>query len=772
MKQQELDTLESRAFALAVQNHQSGAHEAAAQLYSRVLQINSDNALANHNFGTLLVDLGDPSTAQPFFDKAHRLDPRNPQFFYSLVNGLIQSDADSAAAQALDEWVRGGFSLPDYTDQINRLVTRAYERYLSYTSKNSIVPPSKAPKAILKIKKLWEAGDYETVWAEGRKFALKQPHEIFGWKAVSAAALTLGLIDEAENALEQALLIAPFDWDCLSNLGRLQLIQSKPAQSEISLRLALLINPKLASAQGNLATNLYLQSRIEEAWPAYELAISMDPDNAKMFSGLGACFSRMAKYVAADRAYFRAIEIDPQLAEPHQNRSLNLAYLSIYDEVLTESDAALRLEKYNPLTWERRLYALSYHPDMSALSIFNEFVRWGQLQPTPKINHSQHDKATNRKIKIGYISPDFRRHTSRFYFMPLFANHNLDEFETYAYSNVQIDDEFTLEFKKVFSHWRNVRQLTHEATAALIQEDGIDILIDGCNHMADDSLAVMAMKPAPVQVTWMGSAWTSGLPAIDYVMFDHNLAPVDTLATEAIVRLPDFFAAYQPPVNPKPLMPPPCLESEVFTFAYSGRSERLNHHTFRVWGKILERVKKSRLVLDFRTFSDSENQSHYIDLMQRCGLDTSRVVMQNSPDIFSTLNEFDILLDSFPHNGGTMMIDALWMGVPVVTLASRPPVGRLTSSLLAVLGMSDWTAQTEEEYVDKAVLFASKPDYLAQIRRLLRNRMLSSAFCDGKTYTRHVESAYKTMWARYCAGEAAAPIDLPQGQMPAPLVPV
>jgi protein O-GlcNAc transferase len=333
--------------------------------------------------------------------------------------------------------------------------------------------------------------------------------------------------------------------------------------------------------------------------------------------------------------------------------------------------------------------------------------------------------------------------------------------ELHAYSNVKSEDAFTARFRGCFDHWHDIRGLNDKDAAAMIRADGIDILVDGCNHMRDQRLGVFALKPAPIQVTWLGAAWTTGLPMIDYVLFDRHLAPPQTLAREQIVRLPGCFVPFQSFSETPDPMPPPCLRNGYVTFAYSGRTERLNHHTFRVWGEILRRTPTARLVLDYRIFGESGNHAHFHALMAAQGLDTDRVTLRNSANIFEGLHDFDILLDCFPHSGGTMLMDALWMGVPALTLAGRPPLGRIGTTFMCNIGLPEWVAYSEEEYIDKAVAFALDVPMRVKLRIGMRARMLGSELMNGASFARGVESAYRTMWERFCAGQAPSPIDVP-----------
>ena len=356
---------------------------------------------------------------------------------------------------------------------------------------------------------------------------------------------------------------------------------------------------------------------------------------------------------------------------------------------------------------------------------------------------------------MGYVSPDFRGHTCRFYFEPLFSQHNHTEFELFAYSNVLIEDEHTQRLKPYFDQWRNIVGLSDEAAAQMIRDDQIDILVDACGHMMDTRLEIFAHKPAPIQVTWLGAAWTTGLPQMDYVLFDPYMAPVGAVASEQIVRLPRTWTAFRPGDKARQVsvkLSPAATTGQV-TFGYSGRTERLNHRVFTVWGRILSRLPQARLILDYRAFADPKTAHYYQELLQSHGVDITRVIMRHSENIFEGLGDIDMLLDSFPHSGGTMLFDADWMGLPVVTLASDRPVGRIGTSLMTNLGLADWVAQNEQEYEDKAVGFAQDIPNLITLRRSMRSKMEASPVMDDAAFAGDVEDAFKAMWQSWVDGK-------------------
>jgi predicted O-linked N-acetylglucosamine transferase (SPINDLY family) len=404
--------------------------------------------------------------------------------------------------------------------------------------------------------------------------------------------------------------------------------------------------------------------------------------------------------------------------------------------------------------WENRLFTWIYHPDLSAEEICDEHKRWGsQYAHLGQAGFVDHNRTLNRRLRIGYVSPDFRGHSCRFYFEPLFASHDHSRFELFAYANVVHEDEHTQRFKSYFDHWHNILGVSDKEAAELIRKDKIDILVDGCGHMMDTRLTVFAHKPAPIQVTWLGAAWTTGLPQMDYVLFDPYMGPEGTAASEQVMNLPRTWCVYRPGERARQasVKTSPAVKNGYVTFGYSGRTERLNHRVFHTWGRILKRLPQARLILDFKPFNDPKTQAYYREFLQAHGVDTSRVIMRNSENVFEGHGDIDILLDSFPHSGGTMVFDAVWMSVPVITLASARPVGRVGTSLMTNLGLPEWVAKDEQEYEDKAVAFAQDIPALASLRSGMRARMLSSPLMDEKGFAQDMEAAFETMWATWVA---------------------
>lgn len=766
-----------QAMELATALHRSGQLDQAEDAYRAILELSPGHADANHNLGVIAVQSGHAQASVALFRKALESQPGNRTYWLSLFDAMLQADDVDAAAEALEKKRSGGLEPEIVQELVDRLVERRH--MLAVDKLANVHRPGAAPsqKQVDAITRLFNANrldQLDEVARRARPLTRRFPHDAFGWKALGAALVKSGKVDVALQPLQQAVALAPQDIGALSNLGFALQVRGHFVQSEVVLRLALRYQPDFASALVNLGATMARCDRHEEAIECLERALAIEPDCVPALHQLAHAQEERGFLVQALATYQKVLDSADagasiprgagslaSIAFAHLSICSTLAKLSDFTQVVAHCDRAMALMPDDRVVWEKRLYDLSYHPDLDVEEIFAQFVRWGDRHPVPLTDFSRHDRTPGRRIKIGYVSPDFRRHTSRFYFLPLFENHDHALVELHAYSNVKTEDVFTTRFRNCFDHWHDIRGLTDDEAAAQIRRDGIDILVDGCNHMRDERLGVFMRKPAPIQVTWLGSAWTTGLPMVDYVLFDRHIAPPHTLAREQIVRLPGCFVPFQSLHDTPDPAPPPCLRNGHVTFGYSGRSERLNHHTFRVWGEILRRLPTARLVLDYRMFGETCNQPHFRTLIAAQGVDVDRVTLRNSDNIFEGLHDFDILLDCFPHSGGTMLVDALWMGVPALTLASRPPLGRIGTTFLHNIGLPEWVATSEAEYIDKACAFATDTAMRVELRAGMRQRMLDSRLMDGSGFARGVEAAYRTMWTRFCAGAPVTPIDVP-----------
>jgi protein O-GlcNAc transferase len=600
---------------------------------------------------------------------------------------------------------------------------------------------------------LREVGDLDESLASCKESLRLKPNLAEAHNNIANTQLDLNLTSSAIEHLMLAIKLKPGMIAAHINLGNAFSKMEKYNQAIIHYENALKINPNTAEALSNLGNCHRELVNYQYALRFYDSAIKVNPKLAEVHANIGFIYKEMGRYAEALVEMSQAVQTDPKSSASNQALAEMLAHLSTWDEVTKYSDLAVTLNDNFGKLWESRLYISIYHPTASEADIFNEHVRWGLRQSQNMLPKSfpKNYSPDGRTLRVGFVSPDFRQHSCKFYFEPLFENYDKNKFEFYAYSNVKCEDQVTAKFKQHFTVWRNIRGVPDSSAFEIIRNDEIDILVDACGHMDGGRTSLFSLKPAPVQATWLGAAYTSGLKEIDYIIFDPHMAPAGTLATEEIFRLPRTWAAFRPGLKAscENVSPSPSLTNGYITFGYSGRSERLNSRVFNTWAEILKRLPKAKLMLDSKVFADIHTQKYYQNILLSHGISQQRLILRCSQNIFQGLSDVDILLDSFPHSGGTMLFDALWMGVPVLTLASRPPVGRIGTSLLMNLGLPKWVAASEAEYIEKAIEYASDPMALSELRAGMRARMQSSPIMDELGFASDMGVAFIEMWKKY-----------------------
>ena len=362
-------------------------------------------------------------------------------------------------------------------------------------------------------------------------------------------------------------------------------------------------------------------------------------------------------------------------------------------------------------------------------------------------------------MRVGYVSPDFRQHAVALFAEPLLAAHDHSNVELYFYAGVAAPDAATERFRSLADHWRDTLGLSDAELAEQIRGDRIDVLVDLAGHSAGNRLLTFARRPAPVQVAYLlGHGCTTGLSAMNAFLADALLAPdgTDALFSERLVRLPRIPLTYAPPHDMPAVAELPAQANGFVTFGHFGRTERLNEQVIATWARILHAVPQSRLVLNNRPFQEAAFRALFLARFAIHGIEPGRLdLVYTTPQTrtWAAYGDIDIALDPFPHNAGTTTIEALWQGVPVVSLAGRPTVGRFGASILHAVGLDDWVAQDVDAYVARAVAAASDPGALARLRAELRPRFAASPLHDARDLARVVEATYRTLWDEWREGD-------------------
>jgi predicted O-linked N-acetylglucosamine transferase (SPINDLY family) len=416
----------------------------------------------------------------------------------------------------------------------------------------------------------------------------------------------------------------------------------------------------------------------------------------------------------------------------------------------------MELRPDDPAVHSSLVYTLYFSPDFDGRAIRDAHRLWDVQHAVPRVGFIAphgNERSPDRRLRVGYVSPNFRRHAQAFFTVPLFSQHDHRDFEIFAYADVLGPDDVTQRLQSYCDVWRDISGLGEEGVARIIRQDQIDILVDLTLHMAGNRLPVFARKPAPVQVCWLAYPGTTGLSTIDYRLTDRYLDPPgahDDDYSEQSIRLGDAFWCYDPLQSEPAVNGLPALENGFITFASLNNFCKVNPSLVRLWAQVLRRVDRSRLVL---MAAEGSHRQRVLDQFQQEGVAADRVtfvVEKPRAEYLALYQEIDVRLDTFPYNGHTTSLDCLWMGVPVVTLVGQTAVGRGGLSILSNVGLPELAADAADQYVRIAVELADDRPRLAELRRTLRDRLQKSPLLDAPRFARNVEAAYRTIWQQWC----------------------
>ena len=542
-----------------------------------------------------------------------------------------------------------------------------------------------------------------------------------------------------------------------NNLGEACRALGRIPEALACYRRALELKPQYAGAYYNMGVALQDRGKLDQAVACYRRALELKPDFAEAHNNLGNALKVQKKPDEAVACYRRALELKPDFAEAHNNLGTACKDQGKLDEAVVCCRRAVQLKPDFAWAHSNLLYTLLYCSGYDAQGIYDEHRRWNQQHAEPLAQFIQphgNDRSPHRRLRIGYVSPDFRNHPLPIIAGPLFRAHDHQEFEVFCYSDVARPDAITARFRGCADVWRNVVGHSDEQLAELIRRDRIDILVDLCMHMGRSRLLVFARKPAPIQACWFAYPGTTGLSTIDYRLTDPHLDPAglnDRYYSEQSIRLPDTFWCYDPLIGELAVNAPPVLEKGYITFGCLNNFCKVNVAVLSLWARVLKRVDRSRLML---LTAEGSHRQCTLRQLEREGVTPDRVTFvahRSRARYLELYHGIDIGLDTVPYNGHTTSLDSFWMGVPVVTLTGPTAVGRAGLSQLMNLGLAELIAYCPEQYVRIAVELAHDLSRLSGLRATLRDRMQASPLMDAPRFAGNVEAAYREMWRRWCA---------------------
>jgi predicted O-linked N-acetylglucosamine transferase (SPINDLY family) len=787
------DNLLSELFQQAGRCHDRGDVSEAMSLYDRVLEIQPDHvdALyrsgllecgaghfdsgidrisravvlapnfheALYNLGVAYTDRGDIPAAIAVYRRAIAVNPQFAQSYYNLAIALTNQ---GLLNEAVDAYGKAIAVQPNYPEAHCNLgvalekLGRSVDAVAAYRQAVKLNP--NWPQACFNLGRMLQAmpSMIDEAISNFRKAVALKPDFWQAWCHLGDALTRTGRTDDIIFAYRQAILHQPDHAEAHFNLGVALAQKGETEEAIDACRKAISLQPKFAAACYQLALLHKTQGEHKAAANMFRKTIDLRPDDGDALYHLGWVLNEQGKLDDAADAYRRVIALRPDYPQALNNLAIVLKNAGKIQEAISAYRKAIAIRPDFVDAHSNLLMTLHYSVESTAQTLREEHRQWDSLHAQPLLRSvAPHTniKEIHKKLRIGYVSGDFWDHAAARFILPLLANHHREAFEILCYSNSSKTDMVTDKIRQNADGWRNITNITDESAARIIRDDQIDILVDLSMHTQGNRLLVFARKPAPVQATWLGYAGTTGMKAVDWRLTDSFLDPINAdehIYAERSMRLPHSFWCYHPIHPTGQVNPLPAVETGQITFGCFNNFAKVSVPAQELWARILSELPASRLILH------CQQGSHRAELLERFarhGIEASRIEFIGRLPLLEYMDRYrqiDIALDPFPFTGGTTTCDALWMGVPVVTLRGNTAVGRSGASLLCNAGLGDWVAGTAEEYVQIACKHASDLPSLALLRSALREQMRQSPLMDGRRFASDLESAYAIMWRDWC----------------------
>ncbi|MFA7240404.1 MAG: tetratricopeptide repeat protein [Sulfuricellaceae bacterium] len=574
-----------------------------------------------------------------------------------------------------------------------------------------------------------------------------------------------GELELAAAYYQQAIETDPGYANAYNNLGAIHRRQNRPDEALVCYRKALALNPALAKAHYNLGSILAEKGDYAAAANAYKKAIETNPGYAEAHEGLGNVLKDLGQFDDAVASYLRALENKPDYAGAHNNLGIAFQDLGQLDDAVACFAQALKIKPDFAEAHSNLLLALNYVSRGSHLPSLEEALRFGRM-----VNNNTRTRFTvwpcktiqPERLRVGLVSGDLLNHPVGYFLESLLPHIDPTRIELIAYSTNRKEDELTIRLKTCFTAWKPLVELSDEAAASAVHADGVHILIDLSGHTAYNRLPLFAWKPAPVQVSWLGYFATTGVEGMDYFIADPWTAPEseESHFTEKIQRLPETYLCFSPPNIKVQVASLPALTDGHITFGCFNNLTKMNDAVVALWARVLQAVPGSRLFLKTRQLGEAAVRQSVSSRFAAHGIAAERLMLEGAApraELLAAYRRVDIALDPFPYPGGATSIEALWMGVPVLTLAGDRFLSHIGESIMQNTGLPAWIAVNADDYVARAVSHAGDLQRLAILRNGLRQQVLASPLFDAPRFARHFETALREMWRKRCSQQQEQP---------------
>jgi len=626
-------------------------------------------------------------------------------------------------------------------------------RLLAWRRETGTRPPAPDPKELQQGRQLEDQGDYAGARELYEKAAAVSPQLAKAHLYLGNASFALGRTSEAISCYRRAIELQPDSFNAYVNLGAALLSRQSVAQAEESYRNAVRLRQDSADAWAGLGCALEMRSAPEGAIEAFGRALENDPAHEGAASRLAQSLRERGQAHAALKILESALQINPASVVMLRVQGDIQAGIGEYAAAIAAYRGILAQNPQDWSAYDSLLWTLNFVPQIGPEEILAEHRRFGDaLERTVARLSPSAPPDPHRRLRIGYVSPDFRRHSVSCFMEPLLRNHDRTAVEVHCFYDFPVWDEVTERIYKSADRWHEISGMADEAVAAKILADEIDILVDLAGHSAHNRLRLFALKPAPVQFTWLGYLCTTGLRAVDYRLCDFHTDPegvAERWQVEHPARLPDSQWCYLPQVALPELSPLPRLVKDYWTFGSFNQESKLSDTILEAWCRVLAGIPDSRIRIVGISCDRVEDRIR--DCFSAHGIAVERVELLGRIPIeeyFVHYRGVDIALDSFPYNGATTTCDALIMGVPVATIAGKRAIERGGVSLLTTLGLSDWNAESPEALVEVLRAQTAQPQRLVALRHDLPQRMRASALMDGRRFAGNVETIFRAAWER------------------------